>query len=355
MHTLPYLSLLGGPPERLQVGQEPQNASIPPGSLLARHPALADATRAYIERGRAPATARAHRSDWRIFAAWCEAHSAIPLPAEIDTIAGFLVDCASSRTLATVRRYRSTISKMHKLAGLPSLAFHDQMREIMHGIAVDKTERSPNMKAAATADVFARMIEQAGGTRTKDIRDRAILRVGAVTGLRRAELVAVNVEDLIWHDQGVSILIRRSKTDQTGVGRYVAVPCDGDAEDQGRCAAHAIRAWLAQAPSDCGPLFRSLRKDGRSSGARLPAEQISDIVKRAASAAGLDPKVYAAHSLRSGYVTQATREGLSLMEIMEQTGHRKIESVRRYARDPVNPFRTGRVHVVARAFAGKKV
>jgi integrase len=225
----------------------------------------------------------------------------------------------------------------------------------MRGIAVEKTERPPNMKAAATADVFAQMIEQAGGTRTKDIRDRAILRVGAVTGLRRAELVAVNVEDLTWHDQGVSILIRRSKTDQTGVGRYVAVPCDGEAEDQGRCAAHAIRAWLARAPSDRGPLFRSLRKDGRSSGARLPAEQISDIVKHAASAAGLDPKVYAAHSLRSGYVTQAAREGLSLMEIMEQTGHRKIESVRRYARDPVNPFRTGRVHVVARAFAGKKV
>ena len=318
-----------------------------PDSVLARHPDLASATRAYVERGRAPATVKAHRADWQIFTAWCAAHDATSLPATIDTIVGFLVDCASSRSLATIRRYRSTVSKMHKLAGFPSLAFHDQVRAVLHGIAVEKTERSPNAKAAATADVFRPMLEMIAGEGAKAARDRAILLVGAVTGMRSAELVAVNVEDLTWHDQGVSIFIRRSKTDQTGVGRYVAVPC---VENEASCAVHALKAWLLLASLEKGPLFRSFGKRGLTA-TRLGADRVADIVKGAASAAGLDPAIYAAHSLRSGYVTQARREGLSFAEIMEQTGHRDLASVKRYARDPVDPFRTGRVREVARAFA----
>jgi integrase len=275
------------------------------------------------------------------------------LPATIETIVGFLVDMAATRELATLRRYRSTVSKMHKIAGVPSLAFHDQVRTVMRGIAVEKTERSRNAKAATTADVFGPMIETIPGERPKDIRDRAILLLGVVTGMRSAELTAVDIEDLTWHERGLSILIRRSKTDQTGLGRYVAVPCEHENSDDGtRCAAHAIRAWLDVSKITTGALFRSFWRNGRGlKTARFAAGDVAGIVKEAASGAGLDPKIYAAHSLRSGYVTQARREGLSYPEIMEQTGHKDLASVKRYSRDPVDPFRTGRVREVARAFA----
>ena len=322
-----------------------------PESVLSQYPDLADATRTYLERGRVKSTERAHKADWQIFLKWCKAYDTDPLPASVDTVTAFLADMAKTRALATLHRYKGTITKVHGLHGFPPPTLDARVRAVMHGIAVEKTTRSPNAKAPATANVLGPMIGTISGDRGKDLRDRAILLLGAVTGMRGAEISAVNVEDLTWHEQGLSILIRRSKTDQTGHGRYVAVPCEQSNES--RCAAHAIRAWLDKAPAKQGPLFRSFWNRGKrvKAGARLGADQIADIVKEAASAAGLDPHIYGAHSLRSGYVTQARREGLSFTEIMEQTGHRNLESVRRYARDPVDPFRTGRVREVARAFA----
>lgn len=342
-------------------GADPRNATQgesfqpqEPGSVLSRHPDLADATRAYIQRGRVKSTELAHRCDWKIFLNWCAAHEADALPASVDTIVAFLADMASTRALATLHRYKGTITKVHGLHGFSSPTLDERVRAVMHGIAVDKGERSPNAKAPATADVFGLMIEKISDKSPKGLRDRAILLVGAVTGMRSAELTAVNIEDLVWHDKGLSILIRRSKTDQTGIGRYVAVPCEHvESEDGSRCGAHAVRAWLEILKGvKTGALFRSFWHNGRRVKiTRLPSANVADIVRGAAVAAGLEPRVYGAHSLRSGYVTQARRENLSFLEIMEQTGHRNIESVRRYSRDPVDPFRTGRVQEVARAFA----
>ena len=320
-----------------------------PGSVLSQRPDLAAATRTYISRGRVASTDRARRADWRIFESWCKVNGVSPLPATVDTIIAFLVESASNRTLATLRRYKSTISQIHGLSGISSPTTDTRVRAVLRGIAVEKTERPPNMKVAATADVFNLLMKERDGQRNIDIRDRALLLLGAVSGMRRAEIVAVNIEDLTWHDEGISILIKRSKTDQTGVGRYVAVP--RESSNPSRCAVHAIRAWLDILGAKKGSLFPSLWKNGRVRATRLPARRVADLVQRSAEGAGLDPTVYGAHSLRSGYITQARREGLSLAEIMEQTGHQKTESVRRYARDPVDPFRTGRVKQVARAFA----
>jgi integrase len=55
-------------------------------------------------------------------------------------------------------------------------------------------------------------------------------------------------------------------------------------------------------------------------------------VKRAALAAGLDPKLYAGHSLRAGFCTQAYMNGAREFDIMRQTGHRSLETLRKYIR-----------------------
>ena len=57
------------------------------------------------------------------------------------------------------------------------------------------------------------------------------------------------------------------------------------------------------------------------------------VVKRAAAAAGLDPRRYAGHSLRAGLATSAAAAGASERSIMDQTGHRSVAMVRRYIRD----------------------
>ena len=79
-------------------------------------------------------------------------------------------------------------------------------------------------------------------------RDRAIVLVALVTGLRRSELAALRWSDLEPTSEGLLAWVRRSKTDQAGEGRPVAVP-------RGRGPACPVRA-LREPP--CGYWWRPL-------------------------------------------------------------------------------------------------
>ena len=61
------------------------------------------------------------------------------------------------------------------------------------------------------------------------------------------------------------------------------------------------------------------------------------MAKRAVKSSGIDPAHYAGHSLRSGFVTEATRRHKDVVEIMRQTGHRDPRTVDKYVRI-ANPF-----------------
>ena len=56
------------------------------------------------------------------------------------------------------------------------------------------------------------------------IRDKALILVGFAGGFRRSELVNINNEDIEFVPEGVKILIKRSKTDQSGEGSVKAIP-----------------------------------------------------------------------------------------------------------------------------------
>ena len=57
------------------------------------------------------------------------------------------------------------------------------------------------------------------------------------------------------------------------------------------------------------------------------------IVKRTAKAAGLDPSIFAGHSLRAGLATAAAEAGASERAIMNQTGHKSLTVARKYIRE----------------------
>jgi integrase len=60
---------------------------------------------------------------------------------------------------------------------------------------------------------------------------------------------------------------------------------------------------------------------------------VARVVKKLAERAGLDPAKYAGHSLRAGHATAAAIGGASERSIMNQTGHRSLQMVRRYIRE----------------------
>jgi integrase len=164
---------------------------------------------------------------------------------------------------------------------------------------------------------------------TKGIRDRALILLGFAAALRRSELVALDVQDLAFVSEGLIVHLRRSKTDQEGEGRKIAVP-------YGRtlaCPVKAVQDWLQHAQIASGAVFPSVGKGGRIQMDRLTASSVALILKAYAGEAGLPASDISGHSLRSGLVTSAAQVGVSTFKIQAQTGHRSVEMVGRYIRD----------------------
>lgn len=161
-------------------------------------------------------------------------------------------------------------------------------------------------------------------------RDRALLLIGYAGAFLRSELAALNVESLRWEPEGLTVHIARSKRDQDELGRRIGI-VHGTHPDS--CPVQALRTWLTAADIAEGPLFRSVSRRGKVNFARLNADSIAFLLKRAVSAAGYDPANYAGHSLRAGFATQSARNGASPNEIMRQTGHTSVQTVACYIRE----------------------
>lgn len=110
--------------------------------------------------------------------------------------------------------------------------------------------------------------------------------------------------------------MRRSKTGDTG---------PKPVKDE---TAAALRLWLSAANITEGAVFRRLW--GTKVGPRLSPHAIAAVVQRRAQLAGL-PGNFAGHSLRRGFVTEASMSDVPLAETMAMTGHRMVKSVVRYA------------------------
>jgi integrase len=80
-------------------------------------------------------------------------------------------------------------------------------------------------------------------------------------------------------------------------------------------------------------MFRSISRHGQIRSGGLSGGDVARVVKKLALRAGLDPAKYAGHSLRAGHATSAAIAGASERSIMNQTGHRSVQMVRRYIRD----------------------
>lgn len=289
--------------------------------------------RDYAAASKATNTLRAYRADWQHFEAWCAQLQLQPLPAEPKTVALYLSMLATDHKVATLERRLVAISQIHKARQLDSPTANIAVRQVLQGIRRRKGVAQEGKAPAMTDDVKAMV---AGLPRTlHGIQERAVLLVGFAGAFRRSEIVGLDVADLAFTRAGLVVYLRRSKTDQEGEGRQVAIP-NGSTADT--CPVRALKAWLHAASITGGPVFRGVDRAGVVSSSRMSDQTVARAVKRGATRAGLDPALYAGHSLRSGLATSAAAAGASERSIMNQTGHRSEKMVRRYIRD-ANLFR----------------
>jgi integrase len=291
-------------------------------------PSPSQQVRDFIRASKAESTIRGYRADWRNFCGWCESHDLNPLPASAEAVASYIADSAGRLKAGTIQRRINAIAEAHKAVGIDSPTHHAMVINTMKGIRRTLGTASEQKTPTLTDDI--RSMVDATGAGIIGTRDRALLLLGFAGAFRRSELVGLDVEDCVFGKDGLTVTLRRSKTDQDGAGRKIGIPYGSNPET---CPVRTIQGWLDMAGITSGPLFRSINRHGTMRSGQLSGIDVSRVVKKLAERAGLDPAKYGGHSLRAGHATSAAIAGASERSIMKQTGHRSVQMVRRYIRD----------------------
>jgi len=289
------------------------------------------AARSYRSQAKAANTLRAYTSDWSQFEGWCDERRLEPLPARPEAVATYLAALAlAGKAETTIGRHLAAIGWKHRQDGhVPPSArdAHHVIADTLAGIRREARIWPSARKAAITARDLAKMIMAAEGQGTRSIRDRAILALGLAAALRRSELVALEARDVEWVEKGLKLTLRHSKTDQEGEGQVIAVPAGKTLKPVER-----LKAWLAVRGSGAGPLFYQIDPQGRLTDAPMSDRSIARLIQKYAGRVGLDPKTVGGHSLRAGFLTEASRTGATIAKMQEVSRHKKVEVLLGYVR-----------------------
>lgn len=313
----------------------------------------ADAVRELLAEAAAANTTRSYAAALRYWAGWHQARFTVELalPVTEAVVIQFLVDHIQRKNkaglvselppatdqalvaaglkaklgplkLSTVTQRVAVLSTAHKLKRLPNPCELASVRTLLSRArrsAVKRGER-PTKKTAITRQELEAMLATCDDS-LKGLRDRALLCFGfASGGRRRSEIAAADLRDLRkTGDDSYIYRLEFSKTQQAGV----KVDSTPDKPILGR-SAQALSAWIEAAGIREGTIFRRIWKD-RIGPALLPGS-VAAIVKRRAVLAGLKGD-FGAHSLRSGFVTEAGKQGVPLPAVMAMTEHRSVASV----------------------------
>jgi site-specific recombinase XerD len=271
-------------------------------------------------------TTRAYLADWGDFARWCAVRGDHPLPATPPTVASYLTQLAASRTNATVQRRHAAIAKVHELARFTSPTRSAAVRQAMRQLrALPERQHVPHVAAADTA-VLRQLLatldppadeppESTARKHRPRARDRALLLIGFTAGLHRSELVGLDVVDILHTPSGLEILLSRpASAPPQRPGRLQV----GSGTDPATCPVRAWQAWQQATGLTDGPAFRPVDRWGKlraprsdqsgATAARLSDRAVALIVKRCAAHANLDPAAFSGHSLRAGFLVEATQE-----------------------------------------------
>lgn len=308
---------------RRQKTETTQGASVVPQAAPSRLVASFSAA------AQSNATTRSYDADIRHF----KQHGGT-IPATPAATADYLANFASSLSVATLQHRLIAIHRAHVDAGLPSPAKDQLVKRTMQGIRRTLGVKQRRVTALVKDDLLEMVVHIERQPPMRAARDKALLLLGFAGAFRRSELVALMTDDIARYENGIELTIRRSKTDQEGLGRTVFIPYARGK----RCPIKALDEWLTASCIASGPLFVRVSRHDRIIGKHaLTPQTVALLVKSyVKKMRGEDAARHVAgHSLRAGYCTEAATVGLQPYQIREQTGHRSDVTLARYIR-PVN-------------------
>ncbi|AUX78302.1 site-specific integrase [Sinorhizobium fredii] len=237
----------------------------------------------------------------------------------------------------TVRRRLTSWSILTRWRGLSGAFGAPSLKSALRlAVKASSRPRQRKSKNAVTGDVLAKLLATCAGDRLVNRRDMALLLTAfASGGRRRSEVAGLRVEDLnddepVHADPAdktspplpcLSIRLGRTKTTTSDDDEHVLLI--------GRPVA-ALKRWLEDAGIKDGPVFRRIDQWGNVDRRALTPQSINLILKTRCKQAGLDPVLFSAHGLRSGYLTEAANRGIPLPEAMQQSLHKSVTQAASY-------------------------
>ena len=274
----------------------------------------------YVDQSLSENSRKAYRTDFEHFKAWGGS-----VPSSPEMVADYLSVYADVLSLATLQRRLVSIGKANTMAGFANPAQSDLVKIALKGIRRVHAKAQRQVQPILKEDVI--MIVSSLPSNNQGKRDAALLMLAFCGAFRRSELSGIRHDDLRFTSEGMVVRLNKSKTDQFGDGREIAIPFG-----HGRiCPVEAVKAWIAVSGNN-GLLFRQVVKGGAISSRGLSGHAIAQIIKRLVKSIGHDPSEYSGHSARAGFATSAAQAGKSSWNIRRQTGHKSDAMLNRYIR-----------------------
>ena len=272
-----------------------------------------------LKNSKAHNTLRAYQADFSDFSNFCKTNNFGSLPTDPKIVALYLTHLSSSCKFSTLKRRLASIKVIHKLKGHYIDTKHPIISENLMGIKRKLGVKQMSKKPILLNDL--KLIIQAINdekSEYKKIQNKALIFIGFAGGFRRSELVSIEYDDVDFVNEGVKINIKKSKTDQIGIGMTKAIPYF---ENTKFCPVVSLKEWINYAKINSGRIFK------------ISDKSVALIIKKYALISGLDCSKYAGHSLRSGFATSTAETGADERSIMAMTGHKTTQMVRRYIQE----------------------
>ncbi|WP_043146716.1 tyrosine-type recombinase/integrase [Mameliella alba] len=310
---------------------------------------LVDTARDYARAAASENTLKAYAKDWAHFARWCRMKGTEPVPPSPEMIGLYLADLASvsgpspsqsaSRPLSvsTIDRRLSGLAWNYAQRGFALDRKNRHIATVLAGIK-RKHARPPVQKEAILAEDILAMVATLPYD-LRGLRDRAILLLGYAGGLRRSEIVSLDVhKDDTPDSRGwIKIFEKGALLTLNAKTGWRAVEIGRGSKDQ-TCPVHALEQWLHFAKIDFGPVFVRTSRDGtRALEVRLNDKHVARLIKRTVLDAGIRSELpekdrlalFSGHSLRAGLASSAE---VDERYVQKQLGHASAEMTRRYQR-----------------------
>ena len=272
-----------------------------------------------LKNSKAHNTLRAYQADFKDFTKFCLKNSFNSMPSDPKIIALYLTHLSSFSKFSTLKRRLASIKVIHRLKGHYIDTKHPIIAENLMGIKRKMGVKQTSKKPILINDLklIINVINK-DKNKHKKLQNKALILIGFAGGFRRSELVSIEYEDIEFVNEGVKILVQRSKTDQSGLGMMKAIPYF---ENKIYCPVTSLRDWISYSKISDGKIFK------------ISDKTVALTIQKYALLAGLDKTKYAGHSLRSGFATSTAETGADERSIMAMTGHKTTQMVRRYIQE----------------------